>query len=205
MHSECQGTRRKPLLPLRCPLRTRGSVPLSPTTPNTEALEGTVSLPSCCVTRATAHGTGLFATRAIGRGETVLRIQGRSQSQPTRYSIQIDEATHIECEDGLDERLLRERYPWRFLNHSCAPNARIAGRTLVAQRSIAEGEEITFDYTTTEADMAEPFSCQCGAQRCLGTVRGFTHLSDTDRHARAALLAPHLKAILGEPRGERTR
>lgn len=152
---------------------------------------------SSCIARTSALGHGLFATRPIGRGETLLRIEGRVQPTPTRYSIQLDDGTHVECEEGLDEQTLRERYPWRFLNHSCEPNARIAGRTLVAQLSIAEGEEITFDYTTTEAQMAEPFDCRCGATQCLGTIRGFAHLNDTQRHARASLLAPHLRTLLG--------
>lgn len=166
------------------------------TTTTNSSPDANVLLSSSCTARASALGHGLFATRPIGRGETLLRIEGRIQPQPTRYSIQLDAGAHVECEDGLDEHTLRERYPWRFLNHSCAPNARIAGRTLVAQLAIAEGEEITFDYTTTEAEMAEPFGCRCGASECLGTIRGFAHLNDTQRHARASLLAPHLRALL---------
>lgn len=146
-------------------------------------------------------GAALFATCRIPAGTRVLAIEGRLQSHPTRYSIQLDVATHIEADGQLPEAEMRRRHPWRFLNHSCDPNARVQGTTLVAVRAIGEGEQITFDYTTTEASMAEPFDCMCGAEGCLGTVRGFAHLDEDARRARADRLAPHLRAQAGPPAG----
>jgi SET domain-containing protein len=32
---------------------------------------------------------------------------------------------------------------------------------LVAKKDILSGEEITFDYETTETEMTEPFKCNC--------------------------------------------
>jgi hypothetical protein len=86
-------------------------------------------------------------------------------------------------------------HPWQFLNHSCEPNVRVQGRDLVAARAIKAYEELSFDYETTEWDMASPFTCRCGA--CDGrTVRGFRWLSSEDRVRRLAVLAPHLKERL---------
>ena len=141
------------------------------------------------------YGVGLFATRDIARGSRIFTISGRLQSSPTRYSIQLDESVHIEADDALPDEEMRRRHPWRFLNHSCDPNARIQGRSLLARRAIAAGEQIRFDYTTTEAHMAEPFLCRCASDRCVGEVRGFAHLSPEEQSARASRLAPHLKSL----------
>lgn len=149
---------------------------------------------STCAVRDVPHGVGLFATRAVDAGALILEIEGRVQPTPTRYSIQLDAGSHIEADAALADDAMRTMHPWRFLNHSCDPNARVEGTRLLAARPILAGEEITFDYNTTEARMAVPFDCLCGTDRCVGTVRGFEHLRDDQRHERADRLAPHLRA-----------
>lgn len=151
---------------------------------------------SPCVVGETTHGAALFATRDIAAGTTVLLIEGRLQPHPTRFSIQLDDGVHIEADGALPDAEMRLRHPWRFLNHSCDPNARVEARSLVALRPIACGEQITFDYTTTEAEMAEPFDCLCGSPRCVGRVRGFLHLPQREQFARRTHLAPHILRIL---------
>ena len=165
------------------------------------APEGRASSPSdlsrpACVVGETSHGAALFAARDIAAGTTVLLIAGRLLQHPTRFSIQLGDGVHIEADGTLPEAEMRARHPWRFLNHSCDPNARVDARSLVALRPIACGEQVTFDYTTTEASMAEPFTCLCGASGCVGSVRGFLHLDEAQQAARRALLAPHLRALL---------
>ena len=55
----------------------------------------------------------------------------------------------------------------RYLNHHCNPNSNIVvipdvePSLVVSNKPIFEGEEITFDYETTESEMAEPFKCAC--------------------------------------------
>ncbi|MEY5032012.1 MAG: Phosphoribosylformylglycinamidine synthase [Planctomycetota bacterium] len=105
---------------------------------------------------------------------------------------------------ALADDEMRRRHPWRFLNHSCDPSAAVQSRSLIALRPIAAGEQITFDYTTTEGSMAEPFTCLCGASGCVGTVRGFAHLSAAEQRARRDRLAPHLRALLEQPGPGRT-
>lgn len=145
-------------------------------------------------------GAGLFALRSFAAGDAILAIDGRMQAGPTRFSIQLDVDAHIEADAALPDAEMRTRHPWRFLNHACDPNAGIAGRTLVALRNIEAGDQLTFDYTTTEADMAEPFDCRCGSGSCIGRVRGFAHLSDELKRQRAGRVAPHLRALLGAAR-----
>ncbi|MFN9078403.1 MAG: SET domain-containing protein-lysine N-methyltransferase [bacterium] len=152
-----------------------------------------------CTVRDTVTGVGLFATRDIAHGECILEIHGTIQRSPTRYSIQIGADEHIECQESLPDAEMRVRFPWRFLNHCCEPNCSIAGRTLVARGAIRSGDQLTFDYTTTEAMMAEPFECKCGAPGCLRRVQGFLALAHDEQRARALLVAPHLKPFLPKP------
>jgi len=168
-----------------------------PNTPQGDA-SSLASSPNCLV-RRTATGEGVFARRALAAGDSILDIEGERVPEPTRHSIQLGLDLHIECANAIDAEDMRARFPWRFLNHRCEPNAIVVGRTLVAHRAIAAGEEITFDYTTTEAAMAEPFRCGCGAARCLGEVRGFLALAPDEQRARAGFVAPHLKAFLPKP------
>lgn len=165
-------------------------------TPTVNAHETASHTEIACTVRDLPHGAGLFSLRAFAQGDPILAITGRIQSTPTRYSIQLDHGVHIEADGNLPDHEMRVRHPWRFLNHSCEPNAAVDGRRLVALRAIGAGEQITFDYTTTEADMAEPFDCGCGARGCLGHVRGFLHLAGTAKRARAHRLAPHLRSHL---------
>ena len=52
-----------------------------------------------------------------------------------------------------------------------------AERTFRALRDIAPGEEISFNYLTTESEMAEPFNCACGSANCFEFIQGRNFLS----------------------------
>lgn len=97
---------------------------------------------------------GLFATQQINKNQLILVLNGAGFDEPSRTSIQIREL-HVEDEFG------------GFMNHHCDPSAEIVVVELineglvVARRKIEEGEEITFDYETTEEVMAVPFKCEC--------------------------------------------
>lgn len=121
----------------------------------------------------------VVATAAFSAGATVMRLEGRATDVPTRYSVQLGPAEHLDPFDLLDEQARLQWRGWMFLNHSCEPNAVIRDRALVALRDIVEGEGITFDYNATEWDMAEPFACHCGSPRCVGVVRGARHRPPT--------------------------
>lgn len=64
-----------------------------------------------------------------------------------------------------------------YMNHACSPTClyvdggeRYAGM-MVAARDILPGEEITFDYATSEAcDLAPTWDCRCGTAECRGRV-----------------------------------
>ena len=62
-------------------------------------------------------------------------------------------------------------------------------------RAIAAGDELRFDYNTTEWELAEPFVCNCGAPTCVGVAMGFAHLSSTRLEILLRDAAPHIRAL----------
>ena len=131
----------------------------------------------------------VVATSDVAAGNVVMTIDGRTVAKPNRYTVQIGEGEHVDADEQPDGS-----YPvWRFLNHACEPNTRLVGRTLVALADLRAGDEVTFDYDSTEWDMASPFACACGAATCRGTIRGYRHLTTAQRK-RLCSVAPHLRA-----------
>jgi hypothetical protein len=118
-------------------------------------------------------GRGLFVVRNIEPGETVLRFRGQlidfqrsGNPRFERYCVQV----------GPDTYTLTWA-PERFINHSCDPNLGFrTERTLAAIRPITEGEELTFDYSTSMAEDSWTMECHCGTLRCRTTIGDFVDL-----------------------------
>lgn len=138
------------------------------------------------------------AARLIASGERILHAVGAAVKTPSRFSLQIGLDEHLDVPAGAGVEQQMELYPWRFLNHSCSPNATFRGRDLIALRPIAPREDITFDYHTTEYDMDAPFDCRCGASDCIGRIRGYRHLSPAARAARRSFVAPHVELLAAQ-------
>jgi len=137
----------------------------------------------------------VIATRAIDAGEVILHVEGLLVDHPSRYSVQIDDNLHIDLPASEVAVPDPERHPWRYLNHSCDPNAALARTSLVALRPIASSEQITFDYNTTEYEMSTPFACHCGA--CGGSmIRGFKFLTPQQQQGLYPRLAVYLRRNL---------
>lgn len=136
----------------------------------------------------------LLVTRPVSTDGFLFAIDGDLTPVPSRYSVQVAEGLHVDLPEGRQPDELLDEFFWRFMNHSCEPNAAIRGRDVFALRDIEPWEEITFDYNTTEFEMAEPFDCCCGSQRCVGRVRGFSFLDHSTRERLTPYLASHLLA-----------
>jgi len=127
------------------------------------------------VDRGVIEGRGLVAQAVIRAGEVVSKLEPgqptytltellalpeEEQDRLLHYCYQCD-ADHIVCEEG-DER---------FMNHSCDPNTWWADdETMVARHDIQPGEEVTYDYATTEIDVPFEMPCACGVVGCRGRV-----------------------------------
>ncbi len=105
-------------------------------------------------------GLGVFAGRGYQQGEIIWTLSG-----PVHKSSE----THANPDFvGLGPGLwIDPARPLDKLNHSCHPNAAFGRRReLVALRDVGKGEEITFDYSTTEVDPEWTMACTCGATGC---------------------------------------
>jgi hypothetical protein len=124
---------------------------------------------SIYIGRSAIHGAGMIAGRRFEAGEAVWRLTGKpvfgavTESGPNYIGLGPD--VWIDPELPLDH-----------INHHCAPNAAFGPRRqLLALRPIEAHEEVTIDYSTTEADPAWSMRCGCGAAECRGTLYAIQH------------------------------
>jgi SET domain-containing protein len=126
------------------------------------------------VREAGGKGKGVYALQAFSPGSLILRFEGPRlyASEVADYSrvIQLDAETYLGPSGRVDD----------FVNHSCEPNGAVLtvenGLALFAIRKIAEGQEITFDYSTCMLDEPPLEPCACGAQSCRRIVVPFPEL-----------------------------
>lgn len=131
----------------------------------------------------------LVVTEPIASGEEILAVGGVVRATPTRYSIQIGPGRHLDDMGPVDAT-----------NHHCDPSAfvdfsepeRIVLRAL---RDLSVGDEVSIHYGATEHDMASPFDCHCGAESCLGRVRGYRYVSNQVARDLEPWLSPALRTV----------
>ena len=137
-------------------------------------------------------GKGIVLQKNIKKNEIVIQFDEgvtiRPNSTASITAIQIDEDSFLDSKP----KQIRD-----FLNHSCIPNIKIDFKKMAAIsiKNIKKGEEITFDYCTTEYDLKnknESFPCNCGFASCRGTVKGFKHLNKLQKLKIKKLLSPFL-------------
>ena len=106
------------------------------------------------VKRSVLHGRGLFARRAIRKGELIGLAEGvRVRRDGPHVLWLIDD-------DGSEEGW-RITNDLRFVNHDSPANAHFENLELHAVAHIPAGAEITFDYGTLVEDDAD----EAGARR----------------------------------------
>lgn len=131
---------------------------------------------------------GVHALRSFEVGSIVLSglFLGDPHSHRHSHTIQTGPSQH---------RLMD--LPARLLNHSC--NANLGARKVsnaydfIARRNIQAGEELTFDYETTEDELGHQFRCSCGSLHCRKDIKGFHyHAAAVRRQVDSEWIAEHL-------------
>lgn len=113
---------------------------------------------------------GLFASRVFEKDEIVHILRGQELNFPTRESVHVGDNVHIVDPDAS------------FMNHSFEPSVTIDGRRVVALRRIQIGEEITFNYNSTELFMACPFVCEGMLVSGSGTENKWTNFEHMENN-----------------------
>lgn len=119
-------------------------------------------------------GRGVFAGRNIAAQEEVLEFLGNvvdvSELDDLTHALQIGAREFLTSSGDVDD----------YVNHSCEPNCGIRNDgqrvVLFALGDIAKGEEITFDYSTTQTGGFWSMLCQCGSAKCRGMIGDFQDL-----------------------------
>ncbi len=131
---------------------------------------------------------GILAKENISKDSVIFCLKGTISRRRTKYTIQLDSNRHLAF-PAIRKPSDHSDYSWQYLNHDCEPNGYVntAELTFRALRDIAAGEEITFNYLTTESEMAVPFNCGCGSTNCFGFIRGRNFLTgaEAERLSRA--------------------
>jgi SET domain-containing protein len=153
------------------------------------------------------HGKGLIATGIIKAGEMISRLTPNRPVYPIKEVLTWSQ----EEQDNLliygyqldDEYIVLEAEPDRYMNHSCDPNTWwIDSDTMIARRDILPGEEITYDYATTEITIPFEMPCGCGTAICRKKVTNLDYL-DLNWQARFADYLPaHTRKAIAAARAK---
>jgi len=136
-------------------------------------------------------GRYIEAGARIPRGEVVMLLPPNLllwEEEVTDYNRVLQIASDTASGARLFSSSLSADDLDNFLCHSCDPNTAVhigadLTAALVAVRDIEVGENVCFDYDTTEDDLTGDkggFSCACGAARCRGQVLGRQHASEPE-------------------------
>lgn len=124
------------------------------------------------------HGKGVCILEECKKGEKIQYLKGKivkkkitnkkeSLSRDIANWYGITKGIHLDPEDTI----------FRYLNHSCNPNAAIIGKkTLVALKNLIPGEELTIDYSLSEGDPLWEMNCSCGEKECRKIIKSINFL-----------------------------
>lgn len=143
------------------------------------------SSPRIRVKRSGIHGKGVYATRDIAAGETLIEYVGDViswEEAQARHPHDPSDPNHTFYFHIDDTRVIDALYGGnssRWINHSCDGNCQADQRDgrvfITARRDIAAGEELHYDYGLIIEERYTPklkaqYPCWCGAAACRGTL-----------------------------------
>mmetsp|Transcript_2277 Transcript_2277/g.3382 ORF Transcript_2277/g.3382 Transcript_2277/m.3382 type:complete len:183 (+) Transcript_2277:172-720(+) len=146
--------------------------------------------PDVTVCEVANKGKGIIATRDIAAGEKVWwwnedaepayeysksdieKETGDFGDKLRMYSFMVGENTFSSISRDPDEAMC----PSFYFNHSCVPSCWFdeGGNCLVTVRAVAAGEELNYDYATTESESSfhVGMRCNCDSEHCRGVLTG---------------------------------
>jgi SET domain-containing protein len=119
------------------------------------------------------HAAGCYTTSAIPKGVKVVEYTGpRIKKREADARFQDSRITYL-FGIGDGSTVINGHGMAMYINHSCDPNCEteeVRGRVWVMSlRSIAPGEELTYDYNLYDGD-EDDARCHCGADNCRKTM-----------------------------------
>jgi len=123
-------------------------------------------------------GRGVFAEQDFKKGEIIFKPRGATIKYPSAPDWRIG-ANWFNV--GPNTWRIADRGTlWNFLNHSCEPNAILKGSTaVVALHPIKTSQEVTIDYSSTEASSSQmKMTCHCQSPSCRRVIRSIQYLPE---------------------------
>ena len=141
------------------------------------------------------RGLGLFAAEVITQGQLVWELTDQV------YSLE-----EVQQWDGERLKLFKHygfqcgentySLPFgasREMNHCCDPSLHWDGSyKLISRRKIKVGEELTYDYASSEIIHPIDMDCKCGAYNCRGQITHLDYLNQTWQQQYGSQLPPHV-------------
>lgn len=146
------------------------------------------------------HAAGCYTTAPIAKGVKVVEYTGpRISKKEADAYFQDSKITYL-FGIGDGSTVINGHGMAMFINHSCDPNCEteeLDGRVWVMSlRSIAPGEELTYDYNLYDGD-EDDARCCCGAANCRQTMYSLEEIARRKRAARRKTL----KSVAARKRG----
>ena len=119
------------------------------------------------------HAAGCYTSTAIRKGERVAQYSGHPMTKRQADQAYQDSALTYLFGLGDGKIVIDGHCMAMFINHSCQANCEtreLRGKVwIVATRTIAAGEEITYDYCLYDGGDDQAY-CNCGAPSCRGSM-----------------------------------
>jgi uncharacterized protein len=137
------------------------------------------------------HAAGCYTTSRIAKGVKVVEYTGpRITKKQADAHFKDSKITYL-FGIGDGATVINGHGMAMYINHSCDPNCEteeLRGRVWVMSlRTIAPGEELTYDYNLYDGDEDEA-RCYCGAATCRQTMYSPEEILRRKRAARRAEL-----------------
>ncbi|HTZ58129.1 MAG TPA: SET domain-containing protein-lysine N-methyltransferase [Acidobacteriaceae bacterium] len=119
------------------------------------------------------HAAGCYTTSRIPKGVKVVEYTGPRITKKQADKLYKDSKITYLFGIGDGSRVINGHGMAMYINHSCDPNCEteeVRGRVwVISLRSIAPGEELTYDYNLYDGD-EDDARCYCGASNCRKTM-----------------------------------
>ncbi|KAG7443665.1 uncharacterized protein BT62DRAFT_934897 [Guyanagaster necrorhizus] len=144
----------------------------------------------------------LKSLKAFEKGQVIASLEGVTKA-PKSYRT-------VQCGPGPEDHI-ELNSDFVYVNHSCEPNTAFdlsspdsAGWHIRALRRIEAGDALGFFYPSTEWDMDQPFSCECGTKTCLGIIQGAKYLNKEDLLAHG-WISPWILDLASQKNGQKSK
>lgn len=132
------------------------------------------------VTRVCNGGKGIFTRQKIPANSRILEFTGDRVIRDTVIQTLADGGPDSFLQIGKNFFIGSSGRADDYINHSCDPNCGLEFHGdriyLKSIKPIKRGDELTFDYATSQQCFPFRFTCRCGSVECRGEIGDFDEL-----------------------------